>query len=100
MTKEEQSALRSLKIAEEFNLNQWLLGNGYEYRRLKEIAEFNPFIIFPVDFPNKPKVNDPHIALQFSNEQLKHWDMAPDNIKKVFDADLRFSFTSGTLINK
>ena len=100
MTKEEHSALRSLKIAEEFNLNPWLLGSGYEYRRLKEIAEFNPFIIFPLDFPNKPKVNDPHIALQFSNEQLKHWDMAPDNIKKVFDADLRFSFTSGTLKNK
>ena len=100
MTKEEHGALRSLKIAEEFNLNPWLLGSGYEYRRLKEIAQFNPFIIFPLDFPNKPKVTDPHIALQFSNEQLKHWDMAPDNIKKAFDADLRFSLTSGTLKNK
>ena len=26
--------------------------------------------------------------------------MAPDNIKKVFDAEMRFSFTSGTLKNK
>ena len=45
-------------------------------------------------------VKDPHLALQFSNEQLKHWDMAPDNIKKVFDAGMRFSFTSGTLKKK
>jgi len=100
MTNEEHGALRSLKIAEEFNLNPWLLGSGYEYRRLDEIKEHNPFMIFPLDFPNKPKVQDPYIALQFSNEQLKHWDMAPDNIKKVFDADLRFGLTSGTLKKK
>ena len=100
MTREEHSALRSLKISKEFNLNPWLLASGYEYRRLDEIAEHNPFIIFPLEFPNKPKVNDPYVALQFSNEQLKHWDMAPDNIKRVFDAGMRFSFTSGTLKNK
>ena len=100
MTKEEHSALRSIKITNEFNLNPWLLGSGYEYRRLDEIAEQNPFIIFPLEFPAKPKVNDPFIALQYSTEQLKHWDMAPDNIKKVFNKGLRFGFTSGTLKNK
>ena len=36
MTKEEHGALRSLRIAEEFNLLPWLLGSGYEYRRLGE----------------------------------------------------------------
>ena len=100
MTKEEHAALRSLKISEEFNLRPWLLGSGYEYRRLDKIKEHNPFIIFPLEFPNKPKVGDPYIALQFSNEQLKHWDMAPDNIKRVFDAGIRFGLTSGTLKNK
>ena len=100
MTKEEHAALRALKIAEEFSLNPWLLSSGYEYRRLDQIKKQNPFIIFPMEFPNKPMVKDPHLALQFSNEQLKHWDMAPDNIKKVFDAGMRFSFTSGTLKKK
>ena len=90
----------SLKIADEFNLNPWILGSGYEYRRLNLIAELNPFIIFPLDFPAKPKVKDPYLALQYSTEQLKHWDMAPDNILKVFEKGLRFSFTSGTLKNK
>ena len=100
MTKDEHSALRSLKIVEEFNLNPWLVGSGYEYRRLDEIAIQNPFIIFPMEFPAKPKVTDPFIALQYNTEQLKHWDMAPDNIKKVFDKGLRFCFTSGTLKKK
>ena len=100
VTKEEHAALRSLKIAEEFKLSPWLLGSGYEYRRLDEISEQNPFIIFPLEFPAKPKVKDPHIALQYSTEQLKHWDMAPDNIKTVFEKGLRFSFTSATLKNK
>ena len=100
VTKEEHGALRSLKIAEEFNLNIWLLGSGYEYRRLEKIKEQNPFIIFPLEFPKKPKVGDPHIALQYSNEQLKHWDMAPDNIQKVFNEGMRFCFTAGTLKKK
>ena len=100
MSREEHGALRSLKIADEFNLNPWLLGSGYEYRRLDEIAAQNPFIILPLDFPAKPKVTDPYIALQYSTEQLKHWDMAPDNIKKVYDAGLRFSLTSSTLKKK
>ena len=100
VTKEEHGALRSLKIAEEFNLNIWLLGSGYEYRRLDKIKEQNPFIIFPLEFPKKPKVGDPHIALQYSNEQLKHWDMAPDNIQKVFNEGMRFCFTAGTLKEK
>ena len=100
MTKEEHAALRALKISEEFNLNPWLLSSGYEYRRLDEIKKHNPFIIFPIEFPSKPMVKDPHLALQFSNEQLKHWDMAPDNIKKIFDAGIRFSSTSGTLKKK
>ena len=100
MTKEEHAAMRALSICKEFNLNPWLLASGYEYRRIREIKEQGPFIIIPLDFPEKPKVNDPYIAMQYSNEQLKHWDMAPDNIKKLFDAGIRFSFTSSTLKKK
>ena len=37
ISREEHGALRSLKIADEFNLNPWLLGSGYEYRRLDKI---------------------------------------------------------------
>jgi len=100
MTNEEHGALRALRLTEEFSLNTWLLGSGFEYRRLNEISEFKPFFIFPLEFPAKPKVKDPNTALQYSTEQLKHWDMAPDNIKKVYDAGMSFALTSSTLKKK
>ncbi|MEO2185801.1 MAG: amidohydrolase family protein, partial [bacterium] len=99
-TREEHGVLRALKIAHEFNLNPWIYGSGFEYRRLDKIITGNPFIILPLEFPSKPKVTDPYIALQYSTEQLKHWDMAPDNFKKIYDAGMHFCFTSSPLKKK
>ena len=99
-TREEHGVLRALKIANEFNLNPWIYGSGFEYRRLDKITTGNPFIILPLEFPSKPKVTDPYIALQYSTEQLKHWDMAPDNFKKIYDAGMQFCFTSSPLKKK
>lgn len=100
MTQEEHAAIRSLNIAKEFSLLPWLFGSGYEYRRLNEIKEQKPFIIFPLDFPGKPKVASPYDAIQYSTEQLQHWEMAPDNIKKVYNAGMNFSLTTSMLKNK
>ena len=100
IAKEEHAVLRSLNIASEYNLNPWILGSGYEYRRIEKISSQKPFFIFPLNFPSKPKITDPYIAHQYSTEQLKHWDMAPDNIKKIYNAGLLFSLTSSNLKNK
>ena len=100
MTKEEHAVLRALNISKEYNLNPWILGSGYEYRRIENISSQKPFFIFPLNFPSKPKISDPYIAHQYSTEQLKHWSMAPDNIKKIYDAGLFFSLTSSQLKNK
>ncbi|MBT3179508.1 MAG: amidohydrolase family protein [Candidatus Marinimicrobia bacterium] len=99
-TREEHGILRALNISSEFNLNPWIYGSGFEYRRLDKISEMNPFFILPLEFPAKPKVTDPYIALQYSTEQLKHWDMAPDNFKKLYDAGLEFCLTSSSLKKK
>ncbi len=99
-TKNEHSALRALNISDEFNLKPWLLGSGYEYRRLAEISKHNPFIILPMDLPAKPKISDPNIALQYTTEQLKHWDMAPENFSKIQDAGIFFSLSSHGLKKK
>lgn len=100
MTGEEHGAIRSLKISEEFNLTPWIFGSGYEYRRLDRIKQQNPFIIIPVNFPGKPKVENPYDAMQYSTEQLQHWDMAPDNIKRIHEVGLNFSLTTSLLKNK
>ncbi|GIS54385.1 hypothetical protein Ct9H90mP29_14270 [bacterium] len=63
MTKEEHGALRSLKIAEEFNLNPWLLGSGYEYRRLKESLNSIHSLFFHLFFPKQTKSYRPTYRL-------------------------------------
>ena len=100
MTNHEHTAIRALNICDEFNLNPWLLGSGFEYRRLEEIAKLKPFVILPLDFPAKPRVTDPFTALQYDTEQLKHWDLAPDNIARIQDKGLFFSLSSHGLKNK
>ena len=89
---------RSSNIAEEFELNLWIMGNGYEYRRIEEMPA--SFMIVPLNFPAKPDVADPQNALQYSTEQLKHWDMAPDNAAKLADAGFQFALTSAELKDK
>ena len=89
---------RSSNIAEEFELNLWIMGNGYEYRRIEEMPA--SFMIVPLNFPAKPEVADPQNALQYSTEQLKHWDMAPDNAAKLADAGFQFALTSSKLKDK
>ena len=89
---------RSSNIADEFELNLWIMGNGYEYRRIEEMPA--SFMIVPLNFPAKPDVADPQNALQYSTEQLKHWDMAPDNAAKLADAGFQFALTSAELKDK
>lgn len=89
---------RSKNISNEFDLNLWIKGNGYEYRRIDEMPA--SFMIIPLNFPGKPEVVDPYNALQYSIEQLKHWDMAPDNAAKLANAGFQFSLTSDGLKDK
>ncbi|NOZ03290.1 MAG: amidohydrolase family protein, partial [FCB group bacterium] len=98
--RDELYALRAGAIAREFGLELWLKGSGYEYRRLNDIKAFNPFIILPVNYPGKPDVSNPYQALQYTTEQLKHWDLAPDNAAKLVAADIPIAFTSAGLKNR
>jgi len=100
VTANENYSEKAMNIANEFNLTTWILGSGYEYRRLKYYSERKPFFIMPLDFPTKPQVVKPMSDLQYSTEQLKHWDMAPDNLIYLNDAEHNFSITSHNLKKK
>ena len=93
-TNHELTAMRSFNISEEFQLNCWIKGSGYEYRRISEIAEVNPFIILPLDFPSTPDLSDPYQALRYSTSELKHWDMAPDNPAILIHHGISIAFTT------
>ena len=94
---DELAALRAGKIAKEFDLNLWLRGSGYEYRRLSDIAELKAFVILPLNFPAKPIVETWESALQYTNAQLRHWDQAPDNPQRMSKARIPYALTSSEL---
>ena len=99
-TNHELDALRSIGIAGEFQLQPWLHGSGYEYRRISEIAEKQPFFILPIDFPITPDISHPYQELQYSTAELKHWDIAPDNPVILIEHNIDIAFTSQGLKEK
>jgi len=99
-TNHELSTLRSLNISNEFHLNSWIRGSGYEYRRISTIAKSNPFIILPLDFPTTPDIADPYEELSYSTSELKHWDMAADNPALLFEEGISIAFTAYGLKEK
>ena len=94
ITTDETYSQRAINISSEFDLNPWILGSGYEYRRLDYFSKTKPFFILPIDFPSKPNVVKPMSDLQYSTAELKHWDIAPDNLFYLNNAGHDFSITS------
>lgn len=91
------ATLRAGQIAAEFGIPLWVAGNGYEYRRLKELKGLGAFFIIPLDFPETPKVETLEEELQVSIGELRHWDQAPDNPQRLYKAQIPFALTTARL---
>lgn len=96
-TTDELSLLRAHKIAKEFSLKAWVRGSGYEYRRLDAVKKTGIPIILPVNFPDAPSVKTPEDALNVSLQELRHWDEAPENPKRLYEAGITFTLTTALL---
>jgi len=96
-TNDELDVFRANKIAQEFGLNLIVRGSGKEYRRLDAVKGTQRSIILPINFPETPSVETAEEALQVSLEDLRHWDEAPENSKRLQEAGVQFAFTSATL---
>ncbi|MEK9136899.1 MAG: amidohydrolase family protein, partial [Bacteroidota bacterium] len=94
---DELDVLRAEKIAQEFSLTLIVRGNGSEYKRLDAIKGTQRPIILPINFPEVPTVQTQEDALQVTLDQLRHWDEAPENPKRLQEAGVQFAFTSATL---
>jgi len=94
---DELDLLRALRIADEFKLKPILLGNGYEYRVRKALAEKKPAIILPLDFPKPPEIERPEQALEVELDELQHWDRAPSNPARLAESGIPFAFTTQKL---
>ncbi|MBI3765321.1 MAG: amidohydrolase family protein, partial [Ignavibacteriales bacterium] len=96
-TGDEIGILRATRVTKEFSLKFWVRGSGYEYRRLDAVKATGAPIILPVNFPETPAVQTPEEALNVSLQELRYWDEAPENPKKLQQAGITFAFTSATL---
>ncbi len=96
-TGDELAIFRVQTIAKEFALKYLVRGNGYEYRRLSDVKETGVPIILPINFPDAPSVSTPEDALSVSLQELRHWDEAPENPKRLQDAGVTFALTTSTL---
>lgn len=94
---DELNFLRALNIAKEFGLKIWIRGSGYEYRQIDKIKSSGVPVILPLNFPKPPDVETPEEALSVTLEELSHWEMAPENPKRLQDAGITFTLTTATL---
>lgn len=94
---DELDLLRALRVAEEFKLRPLLLGNGYEYRVRKTLAEKKTPVILPLTFPQVPEIERPEQAVEFQLDELQHWDRAPSNPARLAEAGIPIAFTTEKL---
>jgi imidazolonepropionase-like amidohydrolase len=91
------SILRAHRIGAEFNRNFIYVGKGDEYQEINALKGFKPSLVIPVNFPKAYDVEDPLNAMYVTLRDLKHWELAPNNLKMMHDAGFNFTITSSQL---
>lgn len=99
-TSNELFFLRADRFAREFGLQLIVHGSGNEYRRLDAIRQTGRAVILPVNFPKAPNVATFEASLDVTTESLLHWDLAPENPKRLAEAGVTFAFCSSRLKEK
>ena len=96
-TSNERDLFRANRIAREFNLDLVLLGSGHEYKRIDAVKAAGRSLILPLNFPETPAVQTPEDALEVSLAELRHWDEAPENPKRLRSTGLQIALASTNL---
>ena len=92
--------LRADKIGDEFGVQYIISSNGTEYQNVKEIKNSGAAIITSLNFPKAYEVDDPLDAMEVSLRQMKHWELAPYNLKILAENNIDFALTTNGLKSK
>ncbi len=84
-------------IATEFGIEAWIVGSGYDYRKIEELENFDQKIILPLNFPEKPNLISSTDESKMTLRDLRHYEMASVNAKKINALGIEFCFTSTSL---
>ncbi len=93
-TWDEQSYLRAKAVADEFHLNAWYVGSGYEYRDVKTFAAINAPLPIPLNFPKPPHIKTYEETLDVRLTALRHWERAPSNPAVLEEENIPFTLTT------
>ncbi len=88
--------LRIAAIAGELELDAAVVGHGEEYKRLDAVAATGLTHLLPLAFPEPPDMSDED-PLTVGLEELRHWDLAPENPARLVAAGVEVAFTSHEL---
>ncbi|TVL62814.1 amidohydrolase family protein [Shewanella algae] len=92
-TRNLNNQLRAAKLLSQEDIQPILLGNGQEYARVRELQEYRPVLILPLNFPAAPQVSDEDNAREVPLRTLRHWERAPSNPAVMAANNIPFSFT-------
>lgn len=87
-------ALTADKVGDEFEMQYVMKTGGDSYQRSELIKETGATLIVPLDFPEKPEVDDILMSDEVSLADLKHWELAPFNARILAENDIEFALTS------
>jgi imidazolonepropionase-like amidohydrolase len=96
-TSDQYELLRVTAIDREFKRSFILMGSGHEYELGKVFDTLKHSLVIPINFPEAYDLKDPYIARQISLGDLKHWELAPGNLKFLTDQKADFAITSSGL---
>lgn len=94
---DEYDLLRIEKLAEEFGIETWMVGSGFDYRKVKEIKRNDQKMILTLQLPEKPKVKSLDAESKISLRNLRHYQLATKNPLQVDKAGIEFCFSAAFL---
>ncbi|MBT8239205.1 MAG: amidohydrolase family protein [Croceitalea sp.] len=87
------NVIRADKIGDQFGIQYTILAGGDEYQHIEAVKKTNAKLIVPVNFPDAYDVANPYAAQYVNLSDMRHWNLAPTNLKVLEDNQIRFSIT-------
>jgi imidazolonepropionase-like amidohydrolase len=88
---------RVYKIADEFEVDFILKGNGKEFLRIDEVMDTKCPVIVPLSFPKNYEISNPETAEWISLHKLKSWECAPFNAALLVQKGVKICITSADI---
>jgi len=86
-------ALAVHRVAEEFSTRYILKVGTDAYQQAARLAATGAPLIVSVDYPETPEVADPFTADDVSFTELKHWELAPYNLRLLHEQGIQMAIT-------